>query len=1255
MKPPRFYREVMTVMAGSRRRSQSCTPPRRLRLESLESRRLLAAGLVNETEFASEKAIPAFNAAEYLPNDAARAEAAVRAVTTTNSTELAQTGPVPGNVTFNEFATQSQSSSSNSGDNDGEQPDELPQSTTAINLDQFRNDARFAGIDGTGFGTVIIDTGIDLDHPHFGPDGDNDGVADRIVHQQSFIGLATGDDLNGHGTHVASTVASSDATLTGMAPGAGVIALQTNNQEGRGSFGGIEQALQWVIANVSTFNIASVNMSLGDGGNDTEAVSRYGIGDELAALEAMDVIVVSSSGNSFGAFGGAPGVGYPSSDPNSLSIGSRRTTSLSASGFSQRHPELTTVFAPGNPITAGWLNGGTRSISGTSMASPHVSGVATLMQQLAVQELGRRLTFGEFEALVRSSAFDFLGIPSTGASYGSLDVFALGEAVLAMAVGGADLHGTSFTTSAGLERGQAGSASVSVQNLGMSDASDVTVDFYLSTNGSISTTGDISLGSTTIDTILGGNTESSTLDFTLPSPNDPFWLSTSDYTIGAVIDQDNTIGEADEGNNFNLGVSLDKLDVTIANPPADLVGNSFTIDQASGVRGEDIDVRYSVSNLGAGPTYAGDVEFYLSADGVIDPVADVLLGSADLDGILAGATSDEQSITFTLPENADSFWQAAGPYTIGMIVDAAGTVTESDESNNSNVGPDLDLKVIDIVPPPTTIRGATFLDRNGDGQRASGFDGPVTLSAGAGGDIIRPNRTATFVFNDIAPTNSSATLRVQAVGDIDEVTEFATITIDGTVVGNVFDKEPLDVNGFFATGDETLVLDDMVWLDAIADGNLTIEVNFTNPGGFATGSANWMRITLDYDGASSSRTYDSEIVENRTWTQRTTNVALDGSKPPVGDGRLTLYALGDVGGTEETATIDLEGLASFTLLDDSDGTGDMAGAVGYATIPLATLQQLVADGTVGAQVSFSSAVDNFFPGNMFEIRLDYPIDVEPGVGGVDVMLDVDGDGVADQTVTTAFDDPSTAFDEAGAYEFVDIGSGDFELTITAPQGSTITAPATGEQDLTLIEGELLEGVEFGVMGSFEPSVEVVTLGGGLASRSQLTGFEVSVNGRVDPALILDGITLTNTTDDVEVTSLLLQSQFVGDQTLISVEFADGPSVETRAGVGALGNSLADGNYRLQIAADALLSNLGQTMATDFTFGDVATDNFFRFYGDDNGDRDTDGQDYGVFGSGFLKTVGQTGYKPELDFDGDGDIDGQELGQFARRFFQVLDF
>ena len=200
----------------------------------------------------------------------------------------------------------------------------LAEATDLIGLAEFRADSRFVGIDGRGFAVVILDTGIDSDHPFFGPDANFDGVADRIVYQYDFVDndpIANDDD--GHGTHVTSIAASQDAAFPGMAPGANIIHLRVLDDFGNGTAAGIEAALQWVIANVGAYNIASVNMSIAFGENLTSPTTHpeLGLSDELAAIAAQNVIVASASGNSFFDFRGAQGVDYPSADPNSLSIG----------------------------------------------------------------------------------------------------------------------------------------------------------------------------------------------------------------------------------------------------------------------------------------------------------------------------------------------------------------------------------------------------------------------------------------------------------------------------------------------------------------------------------------------------------------------------------------------------------------------------------------------------------------------------------------------------------------------------------------------------------------------------------------------------------------------------------------------------------------------------------------------------------------------------------------------------------------------
>ena len=124
---------------------------------------------------------------------------------------------------------------------------------TATNIAAFRADPRFAGIDGAGYSVVVIDTGIDLDHPHFGPDGDGDGIADRIVFQYDFFGAndASAADGAGHGTHVAGIVASGDATYPGVAPGANLIVLKVfPDGSGAASYGDIVEAANWVVVKV---------------------------------------------------------------------------------------------------------------------------------------------------------------------------------------------------------------------------------------------------------------------------------------------------------------------------------------------------------------------------------------------------------------------------------------------------------------------------------------------------------------------------------------------------------------------------------------------------------------------------------------------------------------------------------------------------------------------------------------------------------------------------------------------------------------------------------------------------------------------------------------------------------------------------------------------------------------------------------------------------------------------------------------------
>ncbi|KYC37832.1 hypothetical protein WA1_04805 [Scytonema hofmannii PCC 7110] len=501
----------------------------------------------------------------------------------------------------------------------------------------FSSDPRFTGIDGqlnngTRLSTVIIDTGINLQHPFFG---------NRIANSFDFADDdpdATDDSGDrGHGTNVTSIAAGSGTyntsskdtvTYRGVAPNANIIHLKVFEQNlDTFSFGDVEQALQWVVENAERFNIMSVNMSLGDGSNYNTLQSRdfnekiaeqtrkKGISDELEALARKNVIVVSASGNNFFSFGSAQGVTYPSADPNSLSIGAvydanvgsqsyvsgaiANTTNVDRiTPFSQRHETLTTVFGPGAIITgAGMENNDLNTsntfndnflsrMSGTSQAAPHVAGMVVLAQELALQELGRILTPAEFRQLLRDTSDPIFdgdennngqvdigdeddNVINTQRTYRRVNMLALANAILDLkppsdrqidlTAKSFDVVGEKFNT------GDNFSVAFDIENLGSDKSYPFDVNFYLSSDATISEQ-DTLLGNFRINNLnRNSNTGIITQNLTLPSPDNPAWNSfgSGNAYIGMIIDGLNEVGETNEGNNRNRGVSIDKDTIQI--------------------------------------------------------------------------------------------------------------------------------------------------------------------------------------------------------------------------------------------------------------------------------------------------------------------------------------------------------------------------------------------------------------------------------------------------------------------------------------------------------------------------------------------------------------------------------------------------------------------------------------------------------------------------------------------------------------------
>ncbi len=202
------------------------------------------------------------------------------------------------------------------------------------------------------------------------------------------------------------------------------------------------------------------------------------------------------------------------------------------------------------------------------------------------------------------------------------------------------------------------------------------------------------------------------------------------------------------------------------------------------------------------------------------------------------------------------------------------------------------------------------------------------------------------------------------------------------------------------------------------------------------------------------------------------------------------------------------------------------------------------------------------------------------------------------------------------------------------------------QDITDLFGKALPSTEPAVdetylVDNVAPQVEGVTINDGSNSRSQVTSVSVVFDQEVDHTLLQTAFALTNIDNDTPVGSIAIAATDSGGKTTAVLTFS-GSSTFDRLGTGVLGDSLADGNYRLDIAAAQIVrSDTSTAMAADYIFGGQTAgqpnnDNFFRHYGDANGDGFTNFTD---FASGFLPAFatsqGDAGFRADLDNNGDG--------------------
>lgn len=242
---------------------------------------------------------------------------------------------------------------------------------------------------GAGMVVAVIDTGIDLTHPDLSANILNSGT--------SCIKRTTANDDNGHGSHVAGTIAALDNSIgvVGVAPGAKIIPVKVLNRNGSGTWSSVICGIDWVTSHASQYNIKVANMSLGgSGSSDNNCGMSNNDALHKAICRSRDVGVtytVAAGNDSKNASGFVPAA-YDDAvitvsalaDSNGQAGGTGSATAYGPDDtfatFSN-YGSVVDVGAPGVSILSTWKGGGYNTISGTSMASPHAAGAAALYIQ----------------------------------------------------------------------------------------------------------------------------------------------------------------------------------------------------------------------------------------------------------------------------------------------------------------------------------------------------------------------------------------------------------------------------------------------------------------------------------------------------------------------------------------------------------------------------------------------------------------------------------------------------------------------------------------------------------------------------------------------------------------------------------------------------------------------------------------------------------------------------------------------------------
>jgi major intracellular serine protease len=262
---------------------------------------------------------------------------------------------------------------------ENEQINEVPKGVELIQAPQIWNQTK-----GKGIKVAVLDTGCEVNHPE---------LRERIVGGRNFTDDDRSNpdiftDYNGHGTHVAGTIAAQEngGGVIGVAPEADLLIVKVLNKRGSGQYEWIIKGILYAIEQKADI----ISMSLGGPADVPE------LHNAIKAAVKENILVVCAAGNEGDGDDSTNEFAYPGCYNEVISVGAINLD-RDSSDFTNSHNEIDLV-APGEGILSTYLNGKYATLSGTSMAAPHVSGALALIKDYANMHFERPLSEPELYA-----------------------------------------------------------------------------------------------------------------------------------------------------------------------------------------------------------------------------------------------------------------------------------------------------------------------------------------------------------------------------------------------------------------------------------------------------------------------------------------------------------------------------------------------------------------------------------------------------------------------------------------------------------------------------------------------------------------------------------------------------------------------------------------------------------------------------------------------------------------------------------------